>query len=1070
MLRWLLVGAVSLSCVGAWSQSTTGAISGMVSDQQGRAIPNARLTAVSTTTGSTRTAVSDDAGSYQFPDLVPGTYSVRISAPNFKAWQAGSVTVEIGRVTRLESQLEVGGPQETVMVSNETPGLDTSSAAITTNFANTSIESLPSNSRRWSNFALQSEAVTPDQNGYGLISFRGISVLLNNSTIDGVDNNQAFFSEERGRTRIGYSTTQAAVQEFQVNASNYSAEYGRAAGGVVNTVTRSGGNDLHGQAFFYDRDSAWGATNPFTTLTQRQPDGTYLTEPFHPEDWRKQWGLGAGGPIRRDKLFWFFAYDQYRRNFPGIARTADASSAAELKLFAAPSFQDVELLAARMSTTPAVALQKYNAVLAGLNTLLGQVPRTADQYILFPKLDWELNERNHLIFQYNRMRWDSPNGVQTQASSNYGIASFGNDYVKEDWGIIRWNYFVTANVLNEIRVQYGRDFESEYADAPTPFEQPFASNQFGLAPQISLASSSYGFTFGKPSFLNRPAYPDERRTQFVDTVSWVHRKHTLKTGIDYSFVTDHSNNLYNGTGTYSYANVLNFVSDYYAPSSCDAGAAAVGTLPCYAYQEQTLGPTTFTFNTGDYAVFMEDTWKALPRLTLSFGVREEYQQIPATNQTLLNADVPQTRALPNNFLNLAPRVGLAWDVFGQGHTIFRAGYGIYYGRLINSTIFAALTETGSTNAQRSFYFRPVDQGAPPFPHVFTAEPPFSDFPNAVYFDSHARNPAVQEMEVSVGQELAARTDLTFSFLGSLGRRLTNFVDRNIDLSSIQTITYEVDDSSGSGPLKHTYSTSFFTQRLNPNYGPFTDIFTATNSTYEAGVARITHTMSRSFDLHASYTYAHAWDFNQNSSTFADNNDILDPTDFALENGRSSLDVRQRVAGSAILRTPWKLRGVRGYLFDGYSIAPVIEARNGLPYTMRTSGAVPSIKYVDSVDRIQTLSGLGASINGSGGDNRIQQIGRNTFTYPPVYNLDMRASKRTKLTETVGLELMGEVFNLINHQNVTNIDTTGYLIDSANSPTSLPRLTWQKTFGTVTNSNSSNLYRERQVQLGMRLTF
>ena len=147
--------------------------------------------------------------------------------------------------------------------------LETSSAAITTNLSNTTLENLPSNGRRWSNFALLAAGVTPDQNGNGLLSFRGISVLLNNNTIDGVDNNQAFFSEERGRTRIGYSTTQAAVQEFQVNTSNYAAEYGRAAGGVVNTVTRSGGNQFHGQAFFYDRDNDWGATNPYTTLTQR---------------------------------------------------------------------------------------------------------------------------------------------------------------------------------------------------------------------------------------------------------------------------------------------------------------------------------------------------------------------------------------------------------------------------------------------------------------------------------------------------------------------------------------------------------------------------------------------------------------------------------------------------------------------------------------------------------------------------------------------------------------------------------------------------------------------------------
>ena len=1069
--RWILFPAFLIVFNAAFAQSTTtGGIRGTITDSQDRVIPGAKVTVSNNANGMERSAATDPEGSFQFADLTPGAYTVTIIATGFAAWRTDAVAVEIGRLTRLSAKLTIGGPNETVVVQSEGPRLDTTSPAIATNLTNAALENLPSNGRRWSNFALQAEGVTPDQNGYGLLSFRGISVLLNNTTIDGVDNDQAFFSEERGRTRIGYSTTQAAVQEFQVNTSNYSSEYGRAAGGVVNTVTRSGGNELHGQAFFYDRDNAWGATNPFTTLTQHQPDGTYVTGPFQPKDWRKQWGFGAGGPIRRDKLFWFFAYDQYRRNFPGVARTGDARKGTDLKLFDRPSAQQIATLAARIGTSTTQALADYNSVLAGLDTMLGPVARTAEQYILFPKIDWEINERNHLVFQYNHMRWNSPGGVQTQASDNYGIASFGNDYVSEDWAIARWNFFVTANLLNEFRYQYGRDFESEFSQSPSAFEQPFALNSYGLPPQISIAGSSYGLTFGKPAFLNRPAYPDERRSQFVDTLSWVHGKHSIKGGYDFSYVTDNSNNLYNGTGTYAYTDELNFASDLYAPSHCSSGGSGVGSLPCYEYASQAIGPSIFSFNTADYAAFLEDAWKVLPRLTLSLGIREEYQQLPNTNVNLANPAIPETRVLPRNRKNLAPRFGFAWDVFGSGRSVLRAGYGIYYGRIINSTVFAALTETGAKTSQRSYYFRPVDQGAPPFPHVFTAEPPFTNQPNAVYFDQSARHPAVQEMELSFGQELGHQTELTVAFLGSLGRRLPNFIDKNIDLTSIGTLTYKITDATGKGPLKDSYTTSFFTQRLNPDYQQITDIFTETNSLYEAGMIKLNHRLTRVLDLHASYVYGHAWDFNQNSSTFADNNDVLDPTNFGLEYGRSNFDVRQRLTGSAIVRTPWKFHGLRDYLFDGYSLAPVVEARTGLPYSMRTSGSIPSTKYVDTVNRIQTISGLGSSINGSGGDNRIAQVGRNTFNYAPVYNLNVRAAKRQKLTERCDLELMGEVFNLINHQNVTSIDTTGYLINGAASPTSMPRLTYQQHFGTVTNSNSSTLYRERQVQLAVRLTF
>ncbi len=1070
---WLLAAILVVPCqlAGNAQSNTTGGLAGTITDAQGRVVPGVRVVARCGATGKERTVTADAAGSFRIADLDPDTYAVEVSAAHFAPWHAASVAIEVGRITTLAPHLAVAGQSETVLVRSEIPGLETSSAAITMNLSNTTLENLPSNGRRWSNFALLAAGVTPDQSGSGLLSFRGISVLLNNNTIDGVDNNQAFFSEERGRTRIGYSTTQAAVQEFQVNTSNYAAEYGRAAGGVVNTVTRSGGNQFHGQAFFYDRDNDWGATNPYTTLTQRLADGSYSTTPFKPTDWRKQWGAGVGGPIRHDKLFWFFAYDQYRRNFPGTARTADATSGTTPELFAAPSAQQLATLAARTQTSVAVAKAHYNDILAGLDSMLGPVPRTANQYILFPKVDWDLNERNHLIFQYNRMRWNSPAGVQTAASNTYGIASFGNDYVSEDWAIARWNFFLTANLLNEARYQFGRDFESEFAQPPTPFEQPFAKNPDGFSPQISVASGNYGFTFGKPASLNRAAYPDEYRSQFVDTVSWVHGKNSWKAGYDFSHVVDNTNNLYNGTGSYVYTNVLSFASDYYAPSSCDTGATGVGRLPCYDYETQALGPSIFRFTTNDYAAYLQDEWKIAHNFTLSLGLREEFQQLPNPNPLLVNPEIPETHAVPHQRQNLAPRIGFAWDIFGRGSTVLRAGYGWYFGRFVNSTVYAALTNTGVSAAQKTYYFKPVDVGAPPFPHVFTAEPPFSNTPNAVYFDPHARNPVVQEMELSLGQQLGPRTEISFAFLGSLGRKLPNFVDKNIDLSSVGTITYNVDNSTGQGPLPgKTYTTSFFTARLNPNYGQLTDIFTETNSTYEAGMVRLSRSLGRGGDVHATYTYSHAADYNQNSTTFADNNDILDPANFALEYGASNFDIRQRVTGTAIARTPWKLHGVEGYLFNGYSLAPVVEWRTGLPYTLRTTGSIPSTKYVDTVRRTETLSGLGASINGSGGDNRIAQIGRNTYRYPAVTNVDLRATKTFKFAERVDLELIGEAFNLLNHQNITNIYSAGYLIDGASSPETLPRLTYQTKFGSITNSNSTALYRERQIQLALRLTF
>ncbi len=1091
-LRFIFSCVLLLLCAG-WGRAqsnTAGAIAGTVVDGEGRAVAGAQVALRNPSTGLERNMTANGAGRFYFEELSPGTYVLMVGADGFAPWMAQAITVEVGRLTHIVPQLSVGTAQTTVRVSEDITQIDTTTAAVTQNITPDQIENLPSNNRRWSSFALLASGVTPDQNGYGLLSFRGISVLLNNNTIDGADNNQAFFSEERGRTRIGYSTTQAAVREFQVNTSNFSAEYGRAAGGVVNTVTKSGGNEVHGDLFFYNRNRQLSATNPFTTLTSRNAEGQFVSSPFQPQDTRRQWGMSAGGPIRKDKLFWFLAYDQYRRDFPAVARANDPQ-----KFFATPTSAQIDTLAARIQQTPAQALASYNKLLNGLNTLLGDVPRSGSQMIFFPKMDWQINERHHLTLQYNHMRWNSLNGTQTGASETYGVASFGNDSVKEDWGIARWQYFLSANVLNEMRYQYGRDTESEFADRPAPFEEGFAKNAYGHPPQISIAPASAGFRFGKPAFLDRPAYPDERRHQFVDIMTWVRGTHAFKFGYDLNYVTDYSNNLYAQNGVYDYANVLDFAADYYSPNHCSGTTTGAGNLPCYSWFEQGVGPTTFQFQSADYAGFVSDEWRLRHGLTLSFGIRYEYEQLPNTNRNLVNAAVPETASLPHDRNNFGPRLGIAWDLSGKGRTVLRAGYGIYYGRIINSTAFTALTQTGSPNSQQTYFYRPHDKGAPPFPYVFSSKPVLAVKPNAVFFDRRAQNPQIHQAELSLEQDLGHKTILTLTYMGSAGRELPNFVDTNIDLSAVEQIHYIIDDATGKGPLKGTYTTRFFAKRINPNYQQITDIFTETNSYYQAGALRLAH-RSRVLDLLGTYTYSHAIDFNQNESTFADLNDVLDPTDFKLEYGNSAFDIRHRITGGAVLHAPWNVHGFWGTVANGYRLASTAELRTGLPFTMRTTGSIPApacsrqnalIYDYDPAclaaggtgvitDSAYQVEGLGASINGSGGDNRLPTVGRNTFRYPRVYNVDARFSKETRFGRRYSLELLGEVFNVLNHQNATSIDTVGYSISNARTYNDTAHLTFlsgangQPRFGTITNSNSTTLYRERQFQFAARLHF
>ena len=290
------------------------------------------------------------------------------------------VVVEVGQITPINVALGVGEASATVDVTAEAPVINVVQQDFSNNINQTSINELPINGRRASSFVLLTPGVTPD-GGFGLISFRGISGLLNNSTVDGGDNNQAFFSEERGRTRISSSISQDAVREFQVNTSNYSAEFGRAAGGVVNTVTKSGTNEFHGSAFYYIRDNQVGARNAFSFQTISTPTGNQVIG-LKPEDRRQQFGGSIGGPIAKDKLFFFFSYDQQRRAFPGVSAPSSLT-------FYNLSATDLTTL-----TTRGITAAQISSGISFLQSLNGVVDRRADQTLILPKIDWVISDKH----------------------------------------------------------------------------------------------------------------------------------------------------------------------------------------------------------------------------------------------------------------------------------------------------------------------------------------------------------------------------------------------------------------------------------------------------------------------------------------------------------------------------------------------------------------------------------------------------------------------------------------------------------------------------------------------------
>ena len=381
-LFFMSLMVLALSAVSFAQSTTTGSIGGVVTNPNKEVVLGATVTARNAGTNKEDTATTDDTGRFKVANLQPGIYAVTVNSTGFSQITQENVVVEVGRETNLEISLAVGPVTGTVDVSAEAPVINTTQQDFSTNINQTSINELPINGRRWSNFALLTPGAVPDGT-FGLISFRGISGLLNNNTIDGGDNNQAFFAEERGRTRISYSISQAAIREFQVNTSSYSAEYGRSAGGVVNAITKSGTNDFHGGAFYYQRNNKWGARNPLA-VRQELINGVFTPVGYKPNDVRHQFGGTIGGPIVRDKAFFFFSYDQQKRNFPGLA------------VFGQNGFLNLSSANRTALIARGLTNGQIDSTLSFLSSLSGPVPRTGDQKLFLPKVDWVINDNNTL--------------------------------------------------------------------------------------------------------------------------------------------------------------------------------------------------------------------------------------------------------------------------------------------------------------------------------------------------------------------------------------------------------------------------------------------------------------------------------------------------------------------------------------------------------------------------------------------------------------------------------------------------------------------------------------------------
>ncbi len=1070
--RWLMVlcvGAVLAVSAPVWAQLGTGSIEGSVLDPSGAVLPDAQVTVRNTATGVERVLTTDSGGRYRAVALEPGIYSVKASKAGFKTGEHTEIQVTVGSTTTVDISLQVGAATETIEVTEAAPAIDTEKTDVTSTVGSEVVTNVPVIGRRFDNYVLLTPGVSPD-GSFGLITYRGISGLYNNNTVDGADNNQAFFSEARGRTRAVYTYSQAAVKEFQVGLSNFNAEYGRAAGGLVNAVTKSGTNAFHGEAFYFLRDDFTSAREPTipVNVIQRAIGADILPER------RQQFGFAMGGPIKRDKLFWFLNWDQQVRNFPYVVNfnSADfiglcpgqtvvigggcAGAAAKTPV------EDCTLLT---NTNQRASCQFFQAERTA-------VPRKALNEVGFFRVDWTLNPNNNTTFSYNFHQWRSVNGVRTPLVNFNAASDNGFDNVRDDSLVWRLNTVFTPTLLNELRFQFARDNELQRPNAPGPG-----------------TSVTGGFSFGQPNFLPRPAFPFEKRLQWTDNITLIHGRHSFKVGGDVNHVREKQINLFQGGGVYSYSNFANLALD------CPNGAIPFGCVRpatprnygtfTEAFDLRRVQPGSIFFTTTDWNFYVQDTYKVNSQITLNYGIRYEYQQLPQPQNG--NPNFPLTQHFNQDRNNWGPRLGVAWDVAGKHKTIVRAGYGLIYGRTSNSALSSALTDNGVLN--RTFQFfggTSPSAGAPLYPQCFlpgvnspcTLPTPGGAglSPDVRQFSEDFARPLIHQAEFSIEHEIIKDTVLSATYAFSGGRRLPFFRDINMPVAGsnffinlvnplvinghtlapagvygplpfyclANTVIGVPTSTTPANPANNCPTTAI---RPNSNARRVLQAESVVNSSYHGLILRASRRMHRGllFDTH--FTWSHAIDNGQNSQTFfATSSTDFDPFNNNLDRASSDFDRRWRWISTFVWQPEGTFdfgQGAKKKALGGWSFSGVFTWGDGFPITPFLSGflTTANTRPVDT-----------GNSNGTGGTFRFPFLGRNAFVSQNFSIFDFRVSRSFRLGERFRIEAIAEAFNLFNHPGFTSYDTTAFALASC---VANPTMTNPNPCGTDLNGDQVN---------------
>jgi hypothetical protein len=870
-----------LFAITTWGQAqfTTGSVQGDVLDEKGGSVAEASVEIKNLDTNLSRTEATNAEGHFQFLNLAPGRYTITVTKSGFTTIIQENVNLMVGQVLTIPVTVKVSSVAQQIVVT-DVPVIETTKTESSSTLSEAAIQQTPVLGRKFEDLLTLTPGVSISQGPDGdEININGQRGIFNNISLDGGDYNNGFFGEQVGGQRAAVDITLEAVKEFQIVASGANAEFGRSAGSAINVLTKSGTNNIHGSLFEYQRLKA---------LTAATSDGQPL-EGFH----REQFGGSVGGPIRKDKLFFFGAAEGIRENLTRKNLSVPIGTPCAIS---SPVF-NTNITDAEINASPDCQRQ---VLLNWMSTNYGEddgkpVDHAVRNASVFGRVDYNLNPKNQFYGSYS-FDW-SKNPNQTFDVPTYGTTANGIEGPSKIQVVnTNWYSTVSANKLNEAHFTYARE------------NRPRLAVDANSVPDTAMGFGTT-FRFGQPFFLEPAIDEVFWRTDVRDSFSVVHGRHTFKVGGEWL----HSRNtqIFRGffNGRYIFDSVVGFLryaspaaADGFGPNTgecfdanggftgwitqnapfsqtCPAGSTVGGPLLLYLQH----GPTSSTETADqsgfsdianeDFSLFAQDTWKVTRNLTLNYGLRWDAQVFPdpvikpadtAYGVNLSDPNFPSTGKLPNQYKEFQPRVAVAWDVTGKGTSVFRASYGIYYARQNMLTQVGAITTNGiqqQSIAAGSCLFKiagvcqqnsaggpaPTFPGTSPIPTLPPGTFPFQ--PGVTVFSRDYANPRIYTTNVGYEQKIVGDFAGYLDFTLSKGVHLTRFINPNV--GSTVTIPTNGDTVSYSGPKPFD------------NLGDVTDTVSSAKSLYRGLTVGLRKRMSHRFLFDANYTYSKDYDDDSN---------------------------------------------------------------------------------------------------------------------------------------------------------------------------------------------------------------